>query len=197
MSKDNLPLNIDQYIRWRHAKNHPWVASSRSGAESDQTKKFYIHDSELQFKEENDKMVLQDKADEIWLKIKNQSTKVDMLLTLLGKDVRDYIGRNEEQKKQQALRELIDKKATKFLEVYETDRFELKYWLKAMVTADVVRLVGTSYVIRETNKLLGRSELEAVLYMEDPANADTLIVLKGSTQDVLRKPRQSRKKITT
>lgn len=192
LSKANMPINIEHYIRWRHAKNHPWVAGSRADSEANQLKKFYIHDTELQFKEDTDKMVLQDKADEIWLKIKNSSEKVGMLLTLLGFDVRDYLGRNEEQKKQNVLRDYIDKNAPQFLKVYETDRFEMKYWLKAMVTAGVVQLVNTSYMVKETNKLLGRSELEAILYLEDPNNADTLMFLKGSTQDVLRKPRSGK-----
>lgn len=193
ISATNLPINIEQFVRWRHAKAHPWMAKSRKEAEANQLKRFYMHDPELQIKEESDKVVIQDEADEIWLKIKNSIPKITMLLTLLGEDERDYLGRNEEERKRNKLRELINKDASRFLKVYKDDRFEMKAWLRAMVQADVVRIVGTSYTIRESNKVLGRSELETLIYLEDPANVDTLGFLKGSAQDVLRKPK-SRKK---
>ena len=197
LAKDNMPLDIEQYVRYRHAKNHPWVAGSKSEAEGNQLKLFYIHDADKQHKEDTDKLVIQDEADEIWLKIKNQPQKVTMLLTSLGFDERDYLGRNGETRKQNDLREFINKDAIKFLSVYRDDRFETKYWLKAMVKASIVEEVGTSFVIKENKKLLGRSEMETVLFLEDPENADTVSYLKGATQDVLRKPRTTanRKKL--
>lgn len=194
ISKDNMPINIEQFVRYRHAKNHPWVAGSKSEAEGNQLKYFYIHDADLQLKEDSDKLVIQDEADEIWLKVKNQPQKITMLLTSLGYDERDYLGRNGETRKQNDLREFISKDADKFLKVYRDDKFETKYWLKAMVKADVVQEVGTSFVIRETKKLLGRSTDETVLFLENPDNADTVSYLKGATQDALKKPRVLRKK---
>jgi hypothetical protein len=194
LSKNNMPIDIEQYVRYRHAKNHPWVAGSKSEAEGNQLKLFYIHDADKQHKEDTDKLVIQDEADEIWLKIKNQPQKVTMLLTSLGFDERDYLGRNGETRKQNDLREFINKDggADKFLKVYRDERFETKYWLKAMVKAAVVEEVGISFVIRETKKLLGRSEMETVLFLENPDNADTVSYLKGATQDALKKPRTLR-----
>lgn len=193
VSKTNLPIDVEEYIRYRHAKNHPWVAGSRAESDGNQLKYFYIHDSEAQERADNDKLVLQDKAESIWLEIKNHPTKVGMLLTLLGYDIREYLGRNEEQKKQLALKDVITNDAPRFLAVYEADRFELRYWLKAMVTANAVQQLGTSYVIAENKKLIGRSEMEAILFLEDPANDDTVMYLKGATQDVLRKPRSKKR----
>lgn len=196
ISEDNLPLNVEQYVRYRHAKDHPWVASNRTEAQTNQLKTFYIYDPEAQEREDNDKMVLQDKADSIWLQIKSQSGKINMLLTLIGLDERDYVGKNEEIKKQKAVRDFIDNNASKFLDIYEADRFELRYWLKAMTTAGVVQRVGSSFVVAENKKLLGNSELEALLFLEDKKNDDTVMFLKSNTQDVLRKPRSVRAKRT-
>lgn len=195
ISKENMPINVEQYIRYRHAKNHPWVAGNKTEALGNPRKLFYIHDSDLQLIEDSDKLVIQDEADEIWLKIRSQPQKITQLLTSLGFDERDYLGRNGETRKKNDLREFIDKKATEFLKVYRDDRFETKYWLKAMVQADAVQQVGTSYVIKETKKLLGKSELETVLYIEDEANADTISYLKGITQDALRKPKMQRRNV--
>jgi len=195
IAKDNLPINIEQFVRYRHAKNHPWVGLSLTEAKGNPKKLFYIHDADMQLAEDTDKLVIQDEADGIWLQVRNQPQKITMLLTLCGFDERDYIGRNGPTRAKNDLREFIDKKAVEFLKVYKDDRFETKYWLKAMVKADVVQEVGTSYVIRETKKLLGKSEMETVLYIENADNADTVTYLKSTTQDALRKPKVQRRKI--
>jgi hypothetical protein len=194
ISADNLPIKIEDFIRYRHAKNHPWVAADKVEAGGNQLKYFYIYDAEQADKLENDRVVVQDKAEAIWLKIKGQPTKINMMLTMLGKDERDFIGRNSEQRKQTALRDIVSKDASKFLKTYQEDRFELRYWLKAMIQAKVVEPVGTSFIIRENKVKLGSSEMEALLYLENKENSDTVDYLKGTTQDVMRKARVTREK---
>lgn len=198
VSKDNMPISIENYVRYRHALKHPWVAKSKAEADGNQLKHFFIYDPELEHKESSDRVVLQDKAASIWLQVKSNESKVTMLLTLLGKDERDYVGRNGSSRKQTDLHALVVSDATRFLKVYEEDRFEIRYWLRAMILAGVVKIVGTTYIISETQKKLGASELEAILYLEDDkgSNADTISYLKGMTQDILRKPKVNRKKLT-
>lgn len=192
LSDTNMPISVSDYIRYRHAKNHPWVAESQTESKGNQLKFFYIHDAETQLKEDSDKMVIQDQADEIYLSIKNNDSKVSQLLVMLGKDPRDFAGAKAPQLRLRELRTIVDTQASLFLEKYQTDRFEIRYWLKAMETAGTIRVVGTSYVITENNKLLGRSLEEAVLYMEDPANTDTVSFLKAAAQEVLAKPRKGK-----
>lgn len=195
VSKENLPIKIEDYVRYRHARRHPWVAADKSEAGGNQLKYFYMYDSEKAAQADNDRVVIQDKAESIWLKIKSQPSKVNMLLTMLGRDEREFLGRQSEIKKQTALRDIVSNKAVEFLKVYEEDRFELRYWLKAMVQAKVVKQVGTSYIITENSVKLGASEMEALLYLEDEKNVDTIGFLKGATQDVMRKPKATREKI--
>lgn len=189
ITKDNLPIDIEEYVRYRHAKNHPWVAGSRSEAQGNANKFFYMHDPELQLTQETDRLVLQDEANTIWLKIRDQPSKVSMILTLMGKDERDYSGRNKEIRQKNDLQELVNKKTSEFLKIYNDDRFEMRYWLKAMVNANAVKKVGVSYVWGDNNVMIGRSELEALLFLENPDNTDTVTMLKANTQDALRKPK--------
>lgn len=192
ISKANLPINVEDYIRYRHAKSHPWVASSKSEAQANQLKYFYMNDPEAEVKSKSEAVVLQDKADGIWLSIKSQPQKIMMLLTMLGKDERDYSGRNAEAMKINDLHNIVKTKAPEFLKVYEGDRFETRYWLAAMKKADVVKEVGTSYIITQNNKLLGKSEIEALLFLENSDNVDTVAYLKANTQEVLSKPRKKK-----
>ena len=192
LSEKNLPIDIEDYVRYRHAKNHPWVAMSQPEAEGNPLKLFYMNDPEAQLKAFSDKVVLQDKADAIWATIKNQPGKINMMLTLLGKDERDYTGKNADTQKIVDLHNEIKNRPAAFLKAYEEDKFETRYWLKAMLKAGVVTEIGTSFVITQNNKLLARSEAEMILYLENEENADTITHLKATTQDILRKPRQKK-----
>lgn len=191
ISKKNMPLNPEHYIRYRHAKSHPWVAGSRSEADGNTLKSFYIVDADAELKELSDKVVLQDKADAIWLSIKNQPQKIAMLLTLMGKDERDYSGRNAEAKKVADLHNIVKNSATEFIKAYEEDKFETRYWLAAMIKANVVQLVGDSYINASSNKLLARGIQAMLLFLEDERESDSVTFLKGATQDVLRKPKKA------
>lgn len=191
ISNENLPLNIEHYVRWRHARNHPWMAGSMSEASGNQLKYFYMDDPEIAHKEETDKLVLQDKADTIWLQIKDQASKVSMLLTLMGGEPRDHQSlRNADTRMKNDLRKRINAKPDKFIEIYEDKHFETRYWLKAMMNAQVVKKFGEAYVYGESRSILGYSEDEVVLFFENPKNEDVLILLKSYTQDVIKKPKK-------
>lgn len=194
VSEANLPLSPVDYVRWRHAKNHPWVADNREAARRDSKKYFYIYDKEAHNKIEQDKLVIQDKADEIYLKMKNNAGKVEQMLVRFGLDPRDFMGRQKNQQQQQALKKLTQDKASKFIEYYEEERFEQQYWLRAMVAAGVVKQIGTAYVDANNNKKLGHSELETLLFLEDKKNADVVSVLKSNTQEILSKPNHGKRK---
>lgn len=194
VSKTNMPIDIEDYVRYRHAKNHPWVAASRAEAEGNSLKSFYMNDPEADEQEKMDKLVLQDKADGIWMQIRNQQAKITMLLTLMGKDEREFLGKNGEAKAKLALRTLIDNEASRFIKIYEEERFETRYWLKAMITAGIVSQVGESYIITASQKLIGKQELETLLFLEDEKNTDTVTFLKSNTQDALRKPLAARRR---
>jgi hypothetical protein len=192
LSEKNLPIDIEDYVRYRHAKSHPWVAASQTEAEGNPLKHFYMNDPEAELKFINDTIVLQDKADAIWATIKSQPAKITMMLTLLGKDEREYVGRNSTALMIKDLHYIVKNKATAFLKAYEGEKFETRYWLKAMLKAAVVTEIGTSFVATQNNKLLARSEEEMLLFLEDAANADTVMFLKSATQDILRKPKEKK-----
>jgi hypothetical protein len=191
ISEKNMPLNVEDYIRYRHAKEHPWVAKSKEEADGNTLKTFYIYDADTDLKERSDKVVLQDKADAIWATIKNQPQKVSMLLTLMGKDERDYTGRNVENKRINDLHEIVKTQASAFVTAYEDDRFEARYWLAAMIKANVVDLVGDSYISKSNGKLLARTLPAMLVFLEDERQTDVVTFLKGATQDILRKPKKA------
>lgn len=191
ISENNLPIKLEDYIRYRHAKAHPWTAGTKKEADGNQLKYFYIHDTDQQVREEDEKLALHDKADSIWAKVKEDKSKLRMLLTLMGGDERNFTGKQEtvDTKIKLDLNKRINDKPGKFIEVYEDQRFEIRYWLTAMLNVNVLKEVGTSIVISSNDKVIGNSTLEAILYLEKKENQDTVMHLKGLTQEVLRKPK--------
>jgi len=197
MSKTNLPIDIEDYVRYRHALSHPWVAKTKQESTTNQLKYFYISDPEANLQSDTAMVVLQDEADAIWLSIRDQPQKINMLLTLLGKDEREYSGRSAEAMKVKDLHFIVKNHAPSFLKAYKEDKFETRYWLKAMIKAGVVTEIGDSYVNTSNNKLLARTEPAMLLFLEDDRQADVVTYLKAATQDILRKPKDKKKLANT
>lgn len=195
VSEKNLPIDIEDYVRYRHALSHPWVAKTKTESTNNQLKYFYISDPEAELNSDTAMVVLQDEADAIWLSIKDQQQKISMLLTLLGKDERDYSGRSAEAMRVKDLHFIVKNHAPAFLKAYKEDKFETRYWLKAMIKAGIVTEIGDSYVNTSNNKLLARTEPAMLLFLEDERQADIVTYLKAATQDVLRKPKDKKKAV--
>ncbi|MGL1311167.1 hypothetical protein ACSTKO_24345, partial [Vibrio parahaemolyticus] len=81
-----MPIEISEYITYRHALAHPLVAASKQEADNNMLKEYYIFDAQAQEDAEIEENTTKDEALAVYLKISKEPTKIDMLLTLLGTD---------------------------------------------------------------------------------------------------------------
>lgn len=188
LSTTNKPLKPADYVKYRHAAGHPWVAASKEEADSNRRKHFYILDRDKQVKEADDVRAIADVAMEAYLKIKGDKDKVEQLLVLLGVDVIALRGKNGIEKRVQRLRDEMIKDPVKFNEVYTDERFETKYWLAAILRAGGLTKHGPSptakYLIAGTDKLVANTDMEMLLFLEDTAeNSETILSLKAAVQE--------------
>jgi hypothetical protein len=103
----NLPINIDHYVRYRHALKHPRVAASVDAAKGNQIVDFYIFDETTVLEATQKSNSERDKALATYInKIKDDMGKVDRMLTLLGKDPRDFYGPNKDAEKLEEMRKM-------------------------------------------------------------------------------------------
>lgn len=196
VSTDNMPLKLSDYLKWRHHKGHPYMAANKKEAEGNALKQYYIFDPEGVEIENKDRNQKRDVALQLYLGIKNEKNKVDMMLTLLNIDPREFTGKNVDEKKQDALREKADKEPTIFSDIYQSADLEIRYWIQAMVNTGVLSIHGGKYYNTETQKLLGNHLEETIFYFKDDENSDQVIVLKGLLQEALKKA-PDKKRVTT
>lgn len=193
VSADNLPLKLEDYLRYRHAIGHKWVAMSEELAKGNQLIHFFIDDPVTATSSKNVISDLQDQARTYFLEIKSNSDKINAMLTLLGIDFRDIVGQTDEssnQMRSQRLREIADKDPKEFNNVYKNKNFDVNYDIQLMVNTGVLKVVGAKYLIDETGDAIGNFE-ETVEFMKDTKNnSQQIALLKAKLQEAVKSARK-------
>lgn len=185
LSATNLPVNIAEYVRGRHITGHPWTASSEDAAKGNQLIRFYVFDA-VSVSSNIDK-VNEDKdaATAYYLGIKESPEKVNMMLTLLGTDPRNINGETPEHTtslRKQELRKLVDSTPHLVKTLSLDKNFETKFLIQSMVNSGTLKVVGTRYIITETDEPIGEYE-ETVDYFRNEKNEQTIGLLKAKNQE--------------
>lgn len=184
--KYNLPIDLDDYIRYRHAIAHPRVAPSLDAAKGNMLMEFYIFDKDAVLNKSSKLAEDKDAALVAYLAVKSSEAKTNMMLTLLGKDIRDYKGAAAKTLKEQDLRSIADTNPEQFMKVYKQDNFEMRFKVEAMHRVGILKLIGSQYVSKETGKIVGHTLEETIYYLLDPKNATELSMFNSQLQEAMR-----------
>lgn len=182
VSENNKPINVEEYIRYKHIIGHPHVALNEEEGTGNQLKQYYIFDPEevsLASIGINDQ---RDEALSKYLLIKDKPRSVRMYLTLTGIDVR-AIRKGEEAMR---LRDVADKSPNKFLAAYNDKDREIKYHIEDMIHYKILERIGSRIVTPEGVEL-GRDMKETVLYWKDTRNTKDVVMLKSRLQEAWKK----------
>lgn len=183
MSATNLPINIDNYLTYRWALMHPWVAPSEADGKGNQLKQYYIFNPGEVSKVNINVNEQRDKALGYYLSIKDNKRTVTMYLTLLGVRT-DQLRTGEEVLK---LRELVDKNPEAFLKLFDDRDKEIKYAIEDMINNQILERVNGAILVKEDGTLLGRDMKEAILFITDSKNTKLYNVLKSRLQEKWKK----------
>jgi len=181
ITKDNLPLKISDYLRYRQIIKHPSVALSKDEMTGNSLKKFYIFDSAVVSAKRKTQLEESDSALQAYLELEKEPLKVKqalLLLNVLPAKIPDDTGDAKEM-----LKDFAVKHPKKFLDMKENAEFETSYWLKALVSSGVLKVYSGKYVDAETEKVLANDEKEMIFYFKDEENSDTVTVLKARHQE--------------
>lgn len=184
--KYNLPIDIAEYLRFRHAKRHPWVAPSLAAAKGNMLTQFYIFDQAEEDINTSKAGQLRDKAVAAYLVVKKDEEKLKGMLTLLGVDTRTFHGPEEEDLMSQALYKFANSNPEKFMEVYDTDNFELRFLVQKMINTGIIKRIGNQYVDKETSSILGHTVEEVIYYIKDTNHSDKVGILKANLQEAMK-----------
>jgi len=187
----NLPIKIQDYIRYRHAVGHPWVAGSKAEAQGNMLKIFYIFDPEAVSAQTAAIGKTYDEAMATYLGLKNDLEKVDAMLTMMDVDIRKFLIIESLDERADAkmgeLREKVQGDPAKFLEQYKGDHFEYRFQVLKMINTGVIRKIGSQLVDNETGGILGHNMEEVIYYLKDVNNSEKVAILKAKTQEAMKK----------
>jgi len=186
ISRENLPLNVEQYLRYRQIIGHPQVGAGLEGeteddAKGNQMRRFYVHDpakaqtTTLSSNEMRDQALLK------YVAVKTNPRTVRMYLTLLGVNVNSLRAGEELTR----LRDIAEKNPADFLKISGDKNLEIKYMIEELVHYKILTRVGER--VLNGNTEIGRSLLEAVLYLKDSHNTAVFASLKAALQNAWAK----------
>lgn len=186
LSENNMPVNVKDYIIYRHLLGHPDVAPNAYEAERQYNKKYYIVDPDgasLASVALND---LEDKATAVYMKHKDDAIKRDQILTMLGVNIKtmsdgDKILKLKEfSKRNTKLNEFEQKDAfNRFTTTADDKDLEYRYLIQEMIGAQYLTTVGTAIHLSESGDAVGENMDKTVMYYKNPKNSRALNLLKA------------------
>lgn len=183
--KSNLPIQIMDYLRYRHALRHPYVAQSKDKADGNGIIQFYIFDKSAVLEKSRKTMDVLDLAIGNYAKIKEDADKVKKMLTLMGTDYRIFDNASD---MVIGLRKIVEAKPDEFNEVYKDSEIESKYTIQLMCNFGVLKQIGDKYQDVETKRFIANSKDELISIMADETQSDLVLTLKTRLQESLKKP---------
>jgi len=193
LSETNLPLQLPDYLKYRFILRHPDVAPTKEEAQRSYSKKFYVVDPNQVTKQALSINSLEDKAYELYMRFKDDTVKVDQILTMLGRNVANL-------KKDRIL--VLKQFATKnpklesaqqteafqrFINVCEDKDLEMKFLIEEGIAIQYLKRVGNNIVYNETSITIGVNMDDAVLYFKNPKNSRELNLLRVQYQQKAKK----------
>lgn len=182
MDENNMPINVEHYIRCKHALGHPQVASSPELAKGNQLIQYFMYDPKAASTTAIDANQLKDNALQKYLTIKDNPKSVRMYLTLLGVNPAT-VKKGEELIR---LRALAENNPTKFMEVANNKNQTMEYTIRDMINVGVLKTVGDRILTTE-GTVIGRDMHDAVLHLLDAQNSKSLAFLKSQQQEAWKK----------
>jgi len=179
-SKGN-PLNLNEWIWYKHAVNHPWTGKTKQETEGVEHLQFYFEDIEA------DNLAKSNKADQTmaayveFSKLVEDEDKMDWVIrTLLTKypdmGALSELVKLEPKKKKLKIAEIIEKDPIYFTEVMNDKDLIFKAELASFIDAGVLRKEGNRYLNGTEN--LGTLD-GAIAWMKDQNNSADYAILKA------------------
>ena len=186
LSENNFPVNIRDYLIYKHAASHPETGQTFEEAEMYQHKRFYLEDEDSLISHASGLSDKEDNARLEYYKIVDDGPKVEQMLVLLGVHTRKM--KPDEKKLELKKFTTIDEKRTasfnetklqRFIDISGDKRLKTKYLIEEMIRVDVLERINSKILIKETGDLIGDDLKETALWFEDKGNVKEVNVLKA------------------
>lgn len=177
----NNPLNVEDYLKYKFALGHPWMAKSKEECLGAEHLQFWFEDPEFENQAKGAKLEITTKAYVELAKLDNDEDKMDWVIrTVLGKFSElgslTELTKLDVTKKKIKIDEVIRKDPQYFLDVMKDTDLIYKAEIASMVEAGVLVKEGNKYLNGTEN--LGSLE-GTIAWMKDGNNSADYAVLKA------------------
>tara|TARA_R110001592_G_scaffold5726_1_gene31309 strand:+ start:147 stop:956 length:810 start_codon:yes stop_codon:yes gene_type:complete len=178
-NEDGTPISIMDYIKYSFALKHPHVALTKKEMDDEVTKKFYIQDLSRQDKTRNNEIQVRKDADKEFIKVTSSILNMKRILRLMSSTNPD---RMTEDQIENALYEIKNSDAKKFIRIATDKNLELKSEIAEMVSLGVLRKIGNQVIF--IDEVLGDTEDDTVVHLKDKKNSGKLTILRAKLKEL-------------
>ena len=165
------PVDLKDYINYRWAKAHSYVADDKESMNPHQS--FYFYDPEVEKVKKNKGFAVKRKAYIILDKLQKDYAKMRMILSIIDNvDVKNL----DDVDVENTLVQNIESNPDNFIRVAEDKNLEMKSFITKLISKGILNKIGNSVYFIDDK--LGGDMDEAVLYLKDKANSSVLMKLK-------------------
>ncbi len=177
--EDGSPISIMDYLKYKFALKHPYVALTEEEMNGDFNKRFYIQDLSREDKVKNTQIQFKKDADKEFIKLAANPKNMKRVLRLLSNTNPD---RMTDEQVENALYEIKNSKTKQFLKIAKDKNLEVKAEIEEMVTASVLRKIGNQIIF--IDEVLGETLDDAVVFLKDKKNSGTLTILRAKLKEL-------------
>ena len=178
-NEDGTPISIMDYIKYSFALKHPHVALTKKEMDDEVTKKFYIQDLSRQDKTRNNEIQVRKDADKEFIKVTSNTSNMKRILRLMSNTNPD---RMTEDQIENALYEIKNSDAKKFIRIATDKNLELKSEIAEMVSLGVLRKIGNQVIF--IDEVLGDTEDDTIVHLKDKKNSGKLTILRAKLKEL-------------
>ena len=179
VEESGLELEMD-YINYRFAKSHPEVAENEAIGRATHNARYFIYDPTLQKEIQYNTLQYKQKAYAKFMEISDDAKRMAQVLILLNEDPRKMSVADMAMR----LDSIVSNSPQTFLDIIEDNNIEMRSFVAQCISAEVLRKVGNS--IYHIEEKLGANIDDAITYLNDQINSETLTILKGKLQEFLK-----------
>lgn len=173
LDEDGHPLSVIDYIKYKFVLAHPHVAKDEEDISGSKKVKYYISDARKELAQASADLTVRKSAFKEFIKLTGNEDRMNMVLQVYGYNP----GKLTADEKELQLEELQEDNPEYFIDICTDKNLEISALINHALSLEALRRVGNS--ILDGDIALGDSMEEAVLFLKDKKNSQTLTAIKA------------------
>jgi len=173
--------HVEDWIKYKFAQGHPQVAESRSDAEANVNKSFFIYDPEKEAERENRKSKLRQKAYMELAKASENEAKLDVLVRVLTDQRPERLSKSQ---KENILDTQLNSDPEKFVSAATDSDLALRGLLMDAIENEVLNKIGNQIMYQD--ETIADTMDEAIAWAKNDRNSGVMQEIKAKLKEAKR-----------